>query len=246
MSLMRTAYSRTVGLEPDRTIGVFPGAQSRLRVYPWMGQALRRVAGDFHWKVIAFGSASEASSAQAMLQVTGAEAINLCGRTSLRQTAALLRRCRLGVGTESGPAHMACAVGTSHVVVVGGGHFGRFMPFSPLTSLVCLPLDCYGCNWKCRNRVPFGMAPAVLEQAILQSYQLSESVPRLFIGARAHGSLGWKNRVGHESLATALMLCRFRSAWTAGKPRMVLLTRASRRWVERFPTGPFSLHHMAG
>jgi ADP-heptose:LPS heptosyltransferase/glycosyltransferase involved in cell wall biosynthesis len=237
------------GLDPDRTIGVFPGAQSRLRVYPWMGQALRRVAGDFHWKVIAFGSASEAGSAQAMLQVAGAEAINLCGRTSLRQTAALLRRCRLGVGTESGPAHMACAVGTSHVVVVGGGHFGRFMPFSPLTSLVCLPLDCYGCNWKCRNRVPFcirGIHPAVLEQAILQSYQVSASVPRLFIQAAGP----WLDRMEEsrwsrkpcDSIDAVQIQVGMDGPETPDGP----LTPVSRPWVEKFPTGPFSLHHMAG
>ena len=32
----------------------------------------------------------------------------------------------------------------------GGGHFGRFLPWSPLTSVVCQPLPCYGCNWECR------------------------------------------------------------------------------------------------
>jgi glycosyltransferase involved in cell wall biosynthesis len=44
---------------------------------------------------------------------------------------------------------MAAAVGCLHVVIIGGGHFDRFMPYSPLSMLVYLPTKCYRCNWLC-------------------------------------------------------------------------------------------------
>ena len=64
------------------------------------------------------------------------------------QSAALIKRCRLVIGAETGLAHLACAVGTPNVILLGGGHFGRFMPYAATTTVVCLPLECYGCNWQ--------------------------------------------------------------------------------------------------
>lgn len=57
----------------------------------------------------------------------------MSGQTTLRQIAALLSRCRLAVGSDTGLAHMACALKVPNVILVGGGHFGRFLPYSALT-----------------------------------------------------------------------------------------------------------------
>jgi hypothetical protein len=46
--------------------------------------------------------------------------------------------------------HAACAVGTPNAVLLGGGHFGRFMPYDGATVAAALPLDCFGCDWRCR------------------------------------------------------------------------------------------------
>jgi GT2 family glycosyltransferase/ADP-heptose:LPS heptosyltransferase/glycosyltransferase involved in cell wall biosynthesis/SAM-dependent methyltransferase len=174
-------------LDASRTIALFIGAQHPIRIYPFYGKALSRVCKDEHLNVIAFGSSSETELNSTCLAEIGVNVINLCGKTSLRQTAALLKRCRLGVGAETGTAHMACAVGTPHVVVIGGGHFGRFMPYSPLTHLVCLPLECFGCNWRCRYPKPlciWGVDPAVLEQAVGAALELNTTGPHVFIPRR--------------------------------------------------------------
>ncbi|MBI2952749.1 MAG: glycosyltransferase family 9 protein [Chloroflexi bacterium] len=49
-------------------------------------------------------------------------AINLAGRTSLGGLAALISQLRLYVSNDSGPAHMAVALGTPCVVVFGSGN----------------------------------------------------------------------------------------------------------------------------
>lgn len=43
--------------------------------------------------------------------------LNLAGRTTLRQTAAILERCQLCIGNDSGPVHLAAAAGTPVVEV---------------------------------------------------------------------------------------------------------------------------------
>jgi hypothetical protein len=43
------------------------------------------------------------------------------------------------------------------------------MPYSPLTTAVCLPLDCYNCNWQCRYPSPWcitGIIPATITEAM--------------------------------------------------------------------------------
>jgi len=75
---------------------------------------------------------------------------NMCGRITLRQLAALLTKSRVCVGADTGSVHIAAAVGCPQVVITGGGHFGRFIPYSPGTTLVYLPMKCYQCNWRCK------------------------------------------------------------------------------------------------
>ena len=57
--------------------------------------------------------------------------INLCGKLSLLETAEVIRRSTLFVGVDSGPAHIANAVGTFGIVLLGHYRaFKHYLPFS--------------------------------------------------------------------------------------------------------------------
>ncbi|MHC4572551.1 MAG: glycosyltransferase [Planctomycetota bacterium] len=75
---------------------------------------------------------------------------NLCGLTTVRQLAALIAKCRVCISSESAAAHFAAVANRPHVVLIGGGHFGRFMPYSSQTKLVYSRMNCYNCNWRCK------------------------------------------------------------------------------------------------
>jgi len=51
-------------------------------------------------------------------------AINLAGRTSVSQLASLLKRCRLHISTDTGPMHIASAVGAPVVAIFGRSQKG--------------------------------------------------------------------------------------------------------------------------
>lgn len=56
---------------------------------------------------------------------------SLCGKLSLPQTAEVIRRAALFIGIDSGPAHIANAVGTSGVILLCNYKgFGDYMPYS--------------------------------------------------------------------------------------------------------------------
>ncbi len=56
---------------------------------------------------------------------------SLCGKLSILESAELIRRARLFIGIDSGPAHLANAVNT-HGIVLMGSYLGfkRYLPFS--------------------------------------------------------------------------------------------------------------------
>ncbi len=57
--------------------------------------------------------------------------INLCNRLSILESAEVIRRARLFVGIDSGPAHLANAVGTQGIVLLGQYRtFERYTPYT--------------------------------------------------------------------------------------------------------------------
>ncbi len=68
-----------------------------------------------------------------------------------------------------------------------------YLPHSPLTSVVSLPLECYGCNGNCRYATAHclqGIRTETITRAIRETLAGSSDRPRLF----AQGSKGWKPR----------------------------------------------------
>ena len=193
-------FFRTNELAPERCLALFAGAQFEYRIYLHYGTALAALCKEQNLSLIALGTEKERALNQENLDASGARALNLCGKLTLRQSAAILRRCRLAVGAETGTAHMACAVGTPNVILLGGGHFGRFMPYSPLTSVVCLPLACYGCNWQCKFSRPHcvkDLNPLVIADAVRQTLESRSEKIRVFCESRAlwlplQEEPGWK------------------------------------------------------
>jgi len=168
-------------LDPACTIALFPGSQHDWKVYPRLAETLRELTG-YHFLI--FGGSEVTSAAEGLAAQLPGPSSNLCGKTTLREMAALFRKCRLYVGADSAGAHMACAVGLPNVVVLGGGHFGRFLPYSSLTSVACLPLECYGCNWACKFPTVHcvkSLDPIVVAEAIRQTLAASSNKPRVFV-----------------------------------------------------------------
>jgi radical SAM superfamily enzyme YgiQ (UPF0313 family)/ADP-heptose:LPS heptosyltransferase len=128
---------------------LFPGALLDYKTYPHYRQVL---AGLHDYPLIVCGGVELQQQADQLCRVHGGQAANLAGQTTLGQLAALMQRARLYLGSDSSGFHIACAVGLRNVVVLGGAHFGRFCPYSPLTTVACLPLNCYGCNWQCSHK----------------------------------------------------------------------------------------------
>ena len=102
-------------------VALHPGATDARRWWPAerfaaVGDALA-AAGDGAARVVVLGVEEERPLVEAVLGAMGTEAEDLCGRLSLGGLAGLLSRCRLVVANDSGPLHLATAVGAATVGV---------------------------------------------------------------------------------------------------------------------------------
>ncbi len=175
-------------LDPSKLIAIFAGAQFEIRSSKILGQSLNRLCRENGYQVVALGIDRDFNINQQNCIDSGARYINMCGKVSLMQCAAILKHCRLALGVETSLAHIACAMDTPTVIVSGGGHLGRFAPFSPTCSVVTLPLECFQCNWYCRYSLPVclvDISPSTVEVAIRDLLSDTKPEPRVYIQTKA-------------------------------------------------------------
>jgi ADP-heptose:LPS heptosyltransferase len=113
---------RVNGIDPTRPwIVVHPGASAASRRYPpdAFAEALRvlmsaRLAAHpmNDWQVVLTGSEAEASLCNSVRTRLAAPAINLAGLLSLGELAAVIAPAALLIANNTGPVHMAAALGT--------------------------------------------------------------------------------------------------------------------------------------
>ncbi len=94
--------------------------------------------------IVVAGGREDRQAGRLLHQTTGA--IDLTGRLDPRDTVALLTRAALFIGNDSGPAHLAHAVGCPAVVVSSAWEWpGRW--FRPGDRLIVLRRDDLPCHW---------------------------------------------------------------------------------------------------
>ena len=95
------------------------GASNAFRRWPEenFSELLRHLTQE-GYRAVLVGGADDSAAAQAILRDEFLGTIDLTGKTDLDELAAILSLCRLFIGNDSGPKHIAAAVGTP-VVEIG-------------------------------------------------------------------------------------------------------------------------------
>lgn len=70
---------------------------------------------------------------------------NIAGKTSIPQLAAILKRCNLFIGNDSGPMHLSAAVGTTTIGLFGPGDPMKFGPVGDKCQVIRKKDDCPPC-----------------------------------------------------------------------------------------------------
>lgn len=137
---------------------IFPSASWHGR--QWFAANFALVLDRLHeiygWQPVLCGSMADVELCSEVANASKSSCLNLAGNTSLLELSELIRGANLLIGNETSAVHFSVAVSTPAVCVLGGGHYGRFMPYpdylvgiKPIGVIHDMP--CFNCNWHCNQ-----------------------------------------------------------------------------------------------
>ena len=139
-------------------VGLFPGAGWKLR--EWMPERFAaigdRLVTQFNANVLVFGGPKETELVQTVVGLMDAPAIPFAGNLQIRQFAACIEQCDLFLTNDTGPMHIAAAVGTPTVSLFGPGNHIRFQPLGATHQTIRHDVPCSPCKQftnKCKDNI---------------------------------------------------------------------------------------------
>jgi len=91
------------------------------------------------------GSLAESSSINRIASMCTCPVMNFCGKTTLKRLAYLLKKADIVIGNDSGPIHIAAAVGTPVVALYGPTSPARTGPYGRQQTVLTSRLSCSPC-----------------------------------------------------------------------------------------------------
>ena len=190
----RATAPRMVASEPTTT-GVIP-SKKYFVIVPGGGWSSKRWPVDrffeiaerlnaaIGWEAVIAGGSGDAGLARQFSASATFPVTDLTGRTSVLELVEVIRRAQLVVSNDTGSAHIAAAVGVCCASILGGAHFGRFLPYevetpdrSTALHAVYHRMSCYGCNWRCVYGVKEGQpVPCVDRVSVDQVWETVNSM----------------------------------------------------------------------
>ncbi len=224
------AWARKVLAGSSQWIAVQAGASDVMKAWrPHLfGVSLAQLSQQWHGGLVFIGSSEEETTIAEVTRVyreAGGRnpVMNLAGRTTLSQLAALLAECRSLLTNDTGPMHIGVAVGTS-VIDLSVGHvdYQETGPYGIGHWVIQPELDCAPCGFDqvcthhaCKDRI----SPNLVADLLLHVLK-NTPPPSQVAGARVYMShvdedgLGtFQLKVGTESSVTAWYADFWRRYW---------------------------------
>ena len=171
-------------LHVEQSVALAPGGTWQSKRWPpeSYGEVALTLARRAGLRSVIVGSGVDAERAALIRRVAGEAAVDLTGRTTLKQLAALLKRSALMIGNDTGPMHLAAALGTRTVAILGPTAGERIGPYGEGNAIVASGLACGPCR---KRSCPPAGAPACMVKITPQ--QVVEAALHVFAGRSPQG-----------------------------------------------------------
>ncbi len=124
-------------------------------------QLIRRLTEREEISVVLTGSAEDARDAELVCgRISTGRVTSIAGLTRVRELAAVIKKLDLLISVDSGPCHMAAAIGTPLIVLWGPGRLEQTRPLSSTTpiriirhEIPCAPCQSTPMQKSCRNNL---------------------------------------------------------------------------------------------
>ncbi len=134
-------------LPEDRIIGINLGTTWGTKSWALnrFADAIAGIQDRFEGAVVLTGSSSEVGLGKALQRLVKSNVINLIGKTTILQLGALIKRCNLYLTCDSGPMHIAAAVGTPTIALFGPTNPQRHRPYGEGHHVIEKDVSCRPC-----------------------------------------------------------------------------------------------------
>lgn len=148
-------FIRGKGVETNKKIVcIFPGGASNPGdVMPsrrWIPQRYGKVSEILHKEldaeIIVIGAKSDEEIVKEVIKSANCKVTIIVGETTIRQLAAILKQCQLFIGNDTGPLHIAAAVGTPTICIFGPSDPAKHTPLGNEHIGLRGDIDCPPCN----------------------------------------------------------------------------------------------------
>lgn len=139
----------------DTAVHVHPTSRWLFKCWKdeYMAEVINWLAVNKAWVIVTSSPAGrELKRAERVLSLVNDKSriIDLCGKTTIKQLAAVSARSNLFIGVDSAPMHIAAAVGTPVIALFGPSGEGQWGPWGDFHTILIKKFGCTSCK-KCRD-----------------------------------------------------------------------------------------------
>jgi ADP-heptose:LPS heptosyltransferase len=165
---------------------VCPGGKQMGHLWPGdrFGAIAARLRSEAHLSIVTIGIEAERPACERTLAIAGGD-LDVSGRSSVLGTAELLRYARLLVTNDTGPMHLAAAVGTPVVAIFSSNDLaGRWYPYGAGHEVLRAALVCDECLFApvrtdhCVRRISVDEVWAGCARVLARSASQAPTLPR--------------------------------------------------------------------
>lgn len=137
------------GIGPDHKLVLINPGATNSRAKQWHAERFAVVAdrllnrGDTH--VVFIGTEEEAGLTQMITQQMSGRPTIMTGRTTLTQLLAVMSCADLLISNDTGPAHLAAAIGLPTLVIFGPTEYWATRPLATCATVIRQPVGCAPC-----------------------------------------------------------------------------------------------------
>jgi heptosyltransferase II len=148
---VKTLFKNEGIKDSDKLLAIHAAASCASKILPTerFAEVADKLVQKYGFKVCIVSGPKDIQKAEELFRNIHTKALNLAGKTSISQLASLLKRCQLLISTDSGPMHVASALGIPVIAVFGRSQAGlspqRWGPLGKNSRVLYKTVGCTIC-----------------------------------------------------------------------------------------------------
>jgi len=169
-NLLHTAWG-----EGQKYIMVAPGAANEAKRWAPQGfiEVCYHLIKRYQFAIVFVGDEADRGCAERMVEVLGANTLNLCGRTTLLQLAKVIQKASLALVNDSAPMHLASYLDVPVLALFGPSDVQKYGPWGLQGHYLQKNQDCPACQ-NSKSQARHNCTAAITGQDVLSAFQITQ------------------------------------------------------------------------